>query len=350
MTDTISFEAPTMTVPEMDALAAEAVYQAIQNASNGTSRSQQQQDFRLGMSNIGHCRMHALLLMKQTPPTEQRDKTAAFIGTVLGEAIEAQLKREHPDWLFQHETVFSIPSGGEVNGHPDVVIPATSGATLDDFLASRAEGYEGEPLFLQGIWDLKSKAELESVRKYGQSQQQTFQLTGYAKAMIDEGALDPDKPIWIGDIYFDRSGRVHEAYAIGHLYDPEVVGHIDEWINDIKYALINGEDASRDMPREWCWSWCDYATACRGNDTDVEGLIEDPEFIAAVDMHVEAMALEKRAKKLKDDAKTALAGRSGSTGSHNVRWVDVNAVDMKAYTRSGYTKLDIRPIGKPKGK
>lgn len=379
---------------EFEQLAAEEVYGAIQDAANGTERSAQQKEFRLGMSNIGHCQQAAVFMIKQTPPSDERDKSAAFFGTVAGAAIEAQMKKTHPDWLFQSEAIFQIPSGGELGSHPDIAIPARSAVSKDEFLANaraRAaalqrieDGEEGvvvpEKVYVQGVWDLKSKDKLDVIKKYGPSRQQVFQLTGYASAltttlllmdpatgevttdpeigipMVDENGeetgetvLDPTQPIWLTDAYFDRSGKQHEAYSFGWWYDPAVLNEIDDWIHDTKYAVINNTEALKEKPRDWCWNWCEYATLCRGNDTDVEGLIEDPEILAAVDLYADGLALEKEAKRRKDVAKVNIPDvLSGSTGTHNVRWVEIGPTIIKESTRAGYRKLDIRPIPGPK--
>ena len=315
-----------MTDPEL--VAARVVYRAIQDASNGTDRSKQQQSFMLGVSNFGHCREYARRLMLQQPTTDERDATAAFVGTVLGDAIERQMKKDHPDWLFQHSTVFRIPSGGKVGGHPDIVIPAA--VATDEFP--------------QGVWDLKSKDGLDIVKRYGQNQQQRFQLHCYAKALIDEGILDDTKPIWLCDVYYDRSAKTHEAFAIGEWYDPVVIEYVDDWINDVKYAVLHNEETSRDKPREFCASWCEYFTACRGQDTDVQGLIEDPEVITAVDMYQEALDMERTAKRLKNSAQIALNRiEGGSTGTHTVRWVEVAGGHVE-FDRAPYKKLSITPI------
>lgn len=325
----------------------EAVYGAIQNASNSTDRSKQAADFRMGVSNLGHCRQYAKYVTEQTEPTDETDKTAAFIGTVLGEAIEARLKVEHPDWLFQSEATFNIPSGGAIDGHPDIVVPDEVAATVEEYMAQFEEDYDGEELFIQGVWDLKSKDKLKVVRKYGQTQQQIFQLHAYTKALIDAGILDDSKPIWVQDVYYDRSGAEHEAYTIGHWYDPNVIDFIDHWINDVKYAVINQVDAEKDMPRDWCFNWCEYATLCRANDTDVEGLVDDPEFIAAVDTHVAGSALVKEGKAMVEAAKLALANRQGSTGKHKVRWIEIGESTMN-FKRPAYKKLDVRKVPAPK--
>jgi hypothetical protein len=310
--------------------AAMAFHDAIQNASNSTDRSKQQQDFMLGVSNLGHCKQYAALMMKQTPFSDVRDKTAAFFGTVAGAAIEAQLKIDHPGWLFQQDLFFPLPSGGGTDAHPDIIIPYAA--------------QDIEAGYYQGILDGKSKAELETIKKTGPSQQQIYQVHAYAKAAIEAGLLDPSHPIIVGDVYFDRSGKDVIPHAVMHLYTEDVITFIDEWVNDVKYAVMHNEDASRDMPREWCWSYCEYATVCRGNDTDVEGLLEDPDILAAVDMWAEVKELKAEAKKKEAAFKRTLDGVTGSTGTYNIRWTEVGPVEMKASTRSGYKKLSITKV------
>jgi hypothetical protein len=379
------------TMDEFEQYAATVVADTIQNAANGTERSAQASEFRLGMSNIGHCQQAAVYMIKQTPPSDERKKTAAFFGTVAGEALEKRMKIDHPGWLFQAEGIFPIPSGGELGSHVDIVVPAREGVDPDRFLSqkrfakARAEdpqlqGPELPELSVQGIWDLKSKDKLDVIKKYGPSKQQVFQVTGYAKAMTEtlllidretgepttdpehgdpvtdeygtetgETVLDPTKPIWITDVYFDRSGAQDEAYSFGWFYDPAVLEEIDMWIHDVKYAVINNAEALKEKPREWCWSYCEYATLCRGNDTDAEGLIEDPETLAAVDLYAEGLALEKQGAKMKDNAKLSIPAQlSGTTGTHTVRWVEIGPTVVAAGTRKGYRKLDIRPIPGPK--
>lgn len=340
------------TMDEFEIAAADEVYAAIQDASNGTERSAQQQAFRLGMSNIGHCQNAAVLMVRQTPPSDIRDKSAAFFGTVAGAAIEDQLKKTHPDWLFQSDTVFKIPSGGELGAHPDIVIPASAAVSKDEFLAN-VEARKTDPTlprkYVQGVWDLKSKDKLDTIKKYGPSKQQVFQLTGYASSCIDAGLLDGDQPIWLTDAYFDRSGAQHEAYSFGWWYDPAVLLEIDDWIHDVKYAVVNNQEGSKDKPRDWCWNWCEYATLCRGNDTDAEGLIEDPEILSAVSLYAEGLAMEGAGAKLKKTAKQSIPHQlSGTTGTHTVRWVEIGPTVVAAGNRAGYRKLSITPIPGPK--
>ena len=328
--------------------AAKTFYSAIQNAANGTERSKQQQDMYIGISTLGHCRNYAALMMKQTPFSDERDKTAAFFGSVAGDAIEAQLRLDHPEWMIQQKLTFPVQAelfdGGEVDGTTDILIPWDASVSVEEWQATQAEGYNGSPVYIQGIWDGKSKAELETIRKMGASRQQIYQIHAYAKAAIAAGYLNPDHPIVLGDVFFDRSGKDVVPYGIFHLYREDVVDQINDWINDVIYAVMHGEDAERDMSRDWCASWCEYFTVCRGLDTDVTGLIEDPEAIATIESYKEWSAVETEAKKRKEALKRTLADiEPGSTGKYMFRKTWVNGFPV-AYENPGYWKMEIRPI------
>lgn len=340
--------------------AAESVRAAINNRSNNTDRSKQQQNFMLGVSNLGHCKQYAKLMLEQTPFSDERDKTPAFFGSIAGEAIEAQLRIEHPGWNIQGEGFFPLPSGGGIDGHWDIVIPKEEGVTWEEWQANSAAIAEQEalrdageeweyiePVYMQGVWDLKSKDKLAVIKKMGPSRQQIYQIHAYTKAAIEAGLLDPTKPIIIMDVYFDRSGHELVPHGVAHIYNEDVIGFIDEWVNDVIYAVKHQIDAEREMPRDWCWSWCEYATICRGFDTDVQGLIRDPEKVAAVATYNDGLNMVREGEKLKKAAKPVLEGVNGSTGTHNVRYTWINPSEY-AVARKGYFKLNVTPVPKPK--
>ena len=351
MTDPFGItEEPQIDVEAYGRSAAESVYSSIQNAVNATARSRQAQRRVIGVSNLGHCRRFLQYMILDEPESDERDKTPAFIGTVLGDAVEKQIKEDHPDWIIQEELIFPLPSGGNVKGHSDIIIPASAAGTLEEWQASQEEGYDGPPVYLQGVWDLKTKAELDTIKRYGPSQQQVWQIHAYAKAAIEKGLLDPEQPILLGDVYFDRSGRDVVPHGVFHVYSEAVILAIDEWVGDVSYAVLNGEDAPQDKPVEWCANWCELFTTCRGAETTAEGLITDEEIVNAVNLYGEGAALEKEGKRLKDRAKENLDGVEGSTGEWTIKRVHVNATEIAAYTRAGYDKISISKVPKSKKK
>lgn len=534
------------------------IYNTIQDESNNTSRSQQSRDNRLGISDLGHDRKEALLKIRQTPETDVTDSTAAWIGTVLGDAIEKALAKRHPDWVFQAEVTLNLDlpdydMAMSLPGHPDIIIPHHAGtqeypqgvydlkgfaldtpilttngwatigdvqpgdqvydmdgrvttvtdksqvhhkpcyaatidhretltcdedhiwyaldrdgtttadtktlaargrpvkvplngplpettSTVERFFRDRAKwnkrrnrvvavipgpgerdqyvhalrkaGYRVTPtqwherdrqrygLEVSTLtnpfptshrhhkaWQRQpeprpwhtvtftptdtvptqciavdspthsylightltpthnSKAELESVRRYGQTQQQKFQVHSYAKAAIDAGHLDPTRPIMVGDIYYDRSARgglVERPHVILHEYDESVLDEIRAWLGDVIYAVIHNEDLPWDMPRDWVEKFSNYASLA-AHDTDVSGLIENPETIEAVALYRQAQDMMSKAKHLKNIAQVRLKGIEGSTGTDAIRWTWVNGGPV-SYERNGYWRLQVSKV------
>lgn len=336
-------DTPQIDVNAYGQRASQSVYDSIQNATKETARSRQAQRRVIGVSNLGHCREYLRYMLLDEPSTDERDATPAFIGTVLGDAIEAQIKKDHPEWIIQETLEFPLPSGGFVKGHSDIIVPSSAAISVEEW----EDGAEG---FLQGVWDLKSKAELETIRKYGQSQQQKFQIHAYAKAAIEKGHLDPTKPILLGDVYYDRSGRDVVPYGIFAVYDESVVHEIDEWVSDVTYAVLHDEKAAQDKPIEFCQRFCDFFTVCRGAETTPQGLLTDETITQAVGLYAEGAQMEREGKKLKSLAKENLEGVEGSTGEFTIKHVYVGPTEIPGYVRSGYHKTEVRKVPKSKKK
>ena len=290
-----------------------------------------------------NCREYLRFMFLDQEDTDERDMTPAWIGTVLGDALEQQIKKDHPDWIIQEEMEFPLPSGGFIKGHSDIIIPASAGITVEQLQA-------GEEGFVQGILDLKSKAELETIRRYGPSLQQKFQIHAYAKAAIAKGHLDPAKPILVGDVYFDRSGRDVTPYGVFHLYSEAVIEQIDEWVSDVTYAVKYGERASQDKPIEWCANWCPVFTVCRGAETTPTGLLTDETITQAVGLYATGAEMAREGEKLKKLAKENLEGVEGSTGEYTIKNVYVGPTEIPGYVRKGYHKLEVRKVPKSKKK
>lgn len=303
--------------------------QSLTDFMDGTARSIQSADGIIGPSDVGFCRQKAVLMTKGVPQSDVVPKWSAAVGTAIHNYVEAAIKESHPDWLVgsidKMRVTAKFESGIEISGHPDIVVK-TSNAVLD---IKTVDGFE---------W----------VKRQGTSIQHKYQRHIYALACIQSGLLDGSSDVYVGNIYFDRSGKIPTPYVTIEKFDPSLTKEIDNWIQDVIYAVKNNEDASRDIPSAVCEKICSHFTACRGSleDSDHTEFIDNPELIAAVDMYVEAREISKTAEAMKKEAQTRLAGISGSTGDWQIRWVEVGATRVESFDKAAYSRMDIRRVRK----
>lgn len=310
---------------EEEALA-DRVYAAIQHASSNSERAQQAAAYQVGVSDIGHCQEYLRRTILQEPHTDVRDFTAAFLGTAVGDHVEKAVAARWPGMLTQ-VTVSATFDGPQATftlpGHVDLIHPE-------------------EKL----VADCKTTAGLDKVRRTGPSQQQLFQRHLYALGAHQAGLFDcPIEEVRTANIWVDRSGSDHDIFCHSDTFNPDIVKAAAEWLTDVVYAVRHGEEAMREPSREFCERFCSRYSACRARDTDVRGLLTDPEVLAAVDMYREAGDLEKQAHRMRNEAQIALKEVQGSTGEFAVRWVSIPGGPV-AYERRGYQRLSIQRLRK----
>lgn len=302
-----------------------AVETALRAFMDNSSRSRQADEGRLGPSDIGFCRQKAVLMTKGVEATDSSPKWAAAVGTAIHNYVEEAVKEMFPTWLLgsiDHLSVTAtLPSGAEISGHPDIVIPNEN-----------------------TVLDIKTVDGFEWVKREGTSQQHKYQRHLYAMGCMQAGMFDLDKPVYVGNLYFDRSGKQQQPLLLIDEFDPTLTDEIDAWVTDVIYAVKNGEDSSRDIPSAVCERICSHFTACRGGLQMNEGgeQITAPELLTAVDMYVSARELTKQAEQMKKEASSRLFGVNGSTGKWEVRWVEVQPSRVEAFEKQGYSRLDIR--------
>lgn len=300
----------------------EALFGLIDEAMDTSARSLYAQGKKVGVSDIGGCREYVRRLIADEDFTDPRKNfMAAFMGTAFGREFEDAYQRRHPHALIQQAVEVPLELQGFkfiLPGHLDIVDPK-----------------------LNTIIDGKTKNGLAVVRKSGGDMQHKFQVTLYGYACVKAGLLEPEPTLALA--YYDRSGVEQAPHIVMWEWDQSIFDAAIEWLNDVVYALTQGEEASKDKPRDWCYSFCPFATACRGGDTDVEGLIEDETIVTAIDLYKDALARETAAKRDKDTAKKELVGIGGRTKNWVLRWVHINESEIKAGTRRAYDKIDIRP-------
>lgn len=299
----------------------EMISRAVSGASDNTARSQQKGAGVLGPSDIGFCRNKAALVTRQVEPTDGRNSLwAAIIGSAIHEYVGKILDDTFPDWIIEGQRVTAVlPNGAEISGTPDLIVPEWN-----------------------MLLDLKSKDGLSVVRREGASQNHKFQRFLYADGACRAGLLDRDKPVYVGNVYLDRSGAESLPYVEIEEVDWSLADQISSWVDDVIYAVTNKEDAPRDIAAPVCERICEFYTACRGGlPADESEIITDPEVLTAVDTYVEGRDMKRTASRMMDDAKAVLSGINGSTGAWQVRTTHVPASERAASQTSAYDKVEV---------
>lgn len=302
---------------------AEQVYQSIQNWSRNTARSQQSAEFRFGVSDLGWCSEKARRMLDRQVP-EREDTLQAFIGSWVGEGVEQAFGFEHPEALIQQEVEITLK--GETRdyalmGHPDILLPGL-------------------------VLDVKTVDGLERVKRSGPSLSQQFQRHCYAQGAHAAGMLGdvPLEDVQVANVWIDRSGATWETHVQMEKFDPSIVQQAGDWLDEVVYNFIHKTEARKEPPRTVCERYCGFFRVCRAFDTDVEGRIDDPEQVAAVDLYTEGMELVRQGERMKKQAKQGLVGVRGNTEKFQVRWTWVNETTIQAGTRSGFEKLEVRKL------
>ena len=207
---------------------------ALSAHADNSERSQQAAEGRLGPSDLGFCRQKAALMTKGVQQTDSPPlRWAASVGTALHNYIEGILAETYPDWLLGSihnlNVTAKFPSGAEISGHPDIVIPSDN-----------------------VVLDIKTVDGFATIKREGTSQNHKYQRHTYAMGCIQAGLFDETKPVYVGNLYFDRSGKEQQPLLKLEEFDPSLTDQIDAWITDVIYAVQHNEDASRDLPAAIC--------------------------------------------------------------------------------------------------
>lgn len=332
-------EVPTVN-PVMDTeeqALADRFYAAIQDASHGSVRSQQAMQFKVGVSDLGFCPERTRRMLDGQVP-ERVDVWLAFLGSAIGDHVEqAFVAAEDTDGqvLRQFEVTLNLtilikgrPVKIAIPGHPDLI------------------------LYDEGILiDVKTDYLLADAERLGPSEPQQFQRHGYAKAAWEAGYFAPKfklSDIKVANVWVDRSGQDKRPHVDLEPFDQKHVDAAAAWLEDVVYHQVEGIEAHKAPPRDMCAVVCGFYETCRALDTDVEGRIEDPETVERVRMYREGLEMEKQGARLKKSAAVHLEGMRGVVDGLMLRWIDVDPTLVPEYTRRGYSRIDLRPLPKPK--
>lgn len=301
---------------------------AIRAYGEGSERSLQSAAGKIGMSDLGFCRNKVALMTREIPQSDSRPIHAAQVGIAMHDYNKAALKQFFPEWIIEDRKVTAtFPSGAQVSGTPDIIAPPWN-AVVDE---KTVDGYQ-------------------KVKRYGPSLNNIYQRHAQALACIQEGILDGSKTVYVGNLFFDRSGEEDEPWWDWSEFDPALTVEVDEWITDAIYAVARGQDAMRDVAAPVCEKICEYFTTCRGGlpVNDGQALFDDDESRKMVRMYVEGREMEKTGEKMKKEAGQFLRGMSGTDGEYQVRSTVINS-SSNGVDRDPYTRLDVVKVKQPKG-
>lgn len=307
---------------------AERLYQACNDWSHGTERALQDQEFRIGISSLGWCteKVRRQLNREVEEPT---DAWAAFVGTWVGHGVEQAAHDAFGDLITQAHVILELEGQYgiyQIPGHPDMIIPS-----------------------LKLVLDNKGVDGFQYVRRHGMEDlQKKFQRHGYGYAVWKAGMLGDIgvEEVRVGNVWHDRSAGERSFHVETEPLDMAVIEEMTEWLDNAVYYFNVGEEAPKEPHRNVCEVACGFYSVCRLYDTDVEGLITQPDLLDAVALHEEGKELKKVGTQMQEEAKTILANVRGSTGEYTVRWIDVPGGETKPGYRRGYSKLEIKRLTK----
>jgi len=296
---------------------------ALRKFDDSRPRSLQSAEYRLGVSDIGHCPQYAVNVIKQTPASDAPDRTAALWGTFLHDGIEEAMKHLNPALVCNPEVLIELPNGVSLTGHPDRVDQAENSVTDDKTV-------NGTGL----------------VARKGPSEQQEFQVAMYALGCVQKGLLDPSKPIIVRIVWHDRSGKQSDPVVWQKVWSPADVDPAVDWLDSVIYAVKHGEDAERVPPVDMCANTCQFYSTCRlPNLPEVDELIEDPRIVEAVTAYLDGQQEAKQGKELQAAAHSVLTGIAGIVNTPDgrtirLRWIGKPATDKQASS----VRIDVREI------
>jgi hypothetical protein len=290
----------------------------------------------IGVSELGTCHEMTRRRLLQLEETDvPKSRRAAFIGTAIGDVVEeAVVNYCDGPVLRQVEVTVQLPSGRwELVGHVDLVFLSLGGRVV--------------------VVDVKSKDGYEAIVRDGPTDQNYMQRNLYALGLWQMGLLAGRtaqlEDVWTANAYIDRSGGEDKTLVKAEPFSWEWVHKAETFLDDVVYAAENGEEASKDKPRNWCESFCEFYSDCRTLDTDVAGLLTDQETVRAVELYAEGQELAREADRMKKQARAVLRGVRGNTTTHSVRWTIVNGSWVEGYQRKDTEKIEIRPLKKDTG-
>ncbi len=285
------------------------VLEALRNHENERPRTRQ---VTLGPSDLGSCREYIRNVIAGSPRQGNDEwPTAAAVGTMVGDYVESVVGEEMGA-LTQVPVQTTLPNGLVVAGHADIVL------VNENCLA-----------------DVKTKAELDTVRKEGASLENLVQVSIYVLGLVQADVLAEGATASL--LYIDRSGGTQDIYEIElsweeiQHYIAVVVDRLDEVMTAQEHVDAGEPEwahALRDKTPPFCFSpkvMCPFRDLCwKGSEWYPDEDIKDEEVVTNVQQFIAARSEHTAAEARRRSAREKLKGVEGlvtvEDGAWSVHW------------------------------
>lgn len=267
-------------------------------------RSLQSDEGTLGASDALGCQHRAVLQISRVPPTDVAEKGAAITGTMLHESALPAFAAV-TGALIEQDLMLTLPSGAQIPVHPDI-------CWADD----------------ESVTDLKTVADLNLRRRIGPEDKHRAQVHLYALACLQNGLVTREPLVRI--LYVSRE-NIMETFVFSEPFSMEWVQRANDWFEDVRYAVLHGEEGVKDANPNFCRRFCGFVSQCRPPLMDSEGELQNTELRRLVIEGAAATRQRKHFADVEKEAKDQIRGVSGTVGK--VRVVSTNVNGSKPHTK-----------------
>lgn len=278
---------------------AESFGLALQVEDLGRARTAQTDGGVLGASDAGQCERKAVWTVTQQTPTDVPKKGRAQAGTYLHAGTLAAVQALFPHKLVEQELQVTLPSGVQIQVHPDEIDPT-------------------EP----SVTDLKFTDSIHLARRNGASEAQQMQRAIQYYAALQNGLIHTDQGI-VRNLFVNVAD-LDDRHVDQQPFSMEWIHKADDWYQRVIYAVKNLEDGEAQWPYNMCVSFCPFFTRCRPPVPELNQPITSPELAVLVVQGFEASEQRKYWKALEDEIKDKVRGVSGRVDGLQVVTTQVN--------------------------
>lgn len=278
---------------------ADAFGLALQAEDLGRARTIQTDGGQLGASDAGTCERKAVWTVTQQTPTDVPKKGRAQAGTYLHAGTLAAVQALFPHKLVEQELQVTLPSGVQIQVHPDEIDPT-------------------EP----SVCDYKFTDSIHLARRNGASEAQQMQRAIQYYAALQNGLIHTDQGI-VRNLFVNVAD-LDDRHVDQQPFSMESIHKADDWYQRVIYAVKNLEDGEPQWPYNMCRDFCPFFTRCRPPAPELNQPITSPELAVLVVQGFEASEQRKYWKALEDEIKDKVRGVSGRVDGLQVVTTQVN--------------------------